>query len=84
MYQCKRSEWREMPIFRYYQEKRGFLYTKTDLVFAFTRPRQNEYLVGDRMTGRAGWKPNLVTCPTCRSGGQLSPDRKHRGLYSLN
>jgi len=22
----------------------------------------------------------LVACPTCRSGGQLSPDRKRRGL----
>ena len=35
------------------------LYTKTDLVFGFTRPRQNEYRAGERLTGRAGWKPNL-------------------------
>jgi len=35
------------------------MYTKTDLVFGFTRPRQNEYRAGGRLTGRAGWKPNL-------------------------
>ena len=34
------------------------VYTKTDLVFGFTRPRQNEYRAGERLTGRAGWKPN--------------------------
>ena len=34
-------------------------YTKTDLVFGFTRPRQNEYRAGERLTGRAGWKPKL-------------------------
>jgi len=42
--------------------------------------------------GRAG-NQILVACPTCRSGGPLSPDRKRRelspdkrrrGLYSLN
>jgi hypothetical protein len=44
-------------------------YIKTDLVFDFTRPRQNEYRppglpairmgAVERLTGRAGGKPNL-------------------------
>ena len=31
-------------------------YTKTDLIFGFTRPRQNACRAGERLTGR---KPNL-------------------------
>ena len=57
------------------------MYTKTGLVFGFSRPRQNAS--GWRMARWPGGKKQiLVACPTCRADGQLSPDRKLRGSYS--
>jgi hypothetical protein len=49
-------------------------YTKTGLVFGFSPSEWPD--------GRAGKNQILVACPTCRSGGQLSPDKMRRGLYS--
>ncbi len=51
-----------------------WVYTKTDLVFGFSPSEWSD--------GRAEKNQILVACPTCCSGGQLSPDKKRRGRYS--